>query len=153
MLSLDVGLTHYLAEIRKFPMLLPDQEAAYATRWREHGDRVLTPRERCIFEARFLSEPSVRLHDMAFHASGCDRLKFARLRKFVLRFARAWRTKLRIKGAILPSAYRSSICLPCGGKEECRRLSLAAISSGLYLYRTRASRTCDLARELNGRQG
>src|ERR1700748_2612035 len=38
-LSLDAGLTHYLAEIRKFPMLLPDQEAAYAARLREHGDR------------------------------------------------------------------------------------------------------------------
>src|SRR5882757_7220349 len=39
MLSLDAGLTHYLAEIRKFPMLRPDQESAYAKRWREHGDR------------------------------------------------------------------------------------------------------------------
>ena len=39
MLSTDRGLTHYLAEIRKFPMLRPDQEVAYATRWREHGDR------------------------------------------------------------------------------------------------------------------
>jgi RNA polymerase sigma-32 factor len=38
-LSLDAGLTHYLAEIRKFPMLLPEQEAAYAARLREHGDR------------------------------------------------------------------------------------------------------------------
>jgi RNA polymerase sigma-32 factor len=38
-LSLDAGLTHYLAEIRKFPMLLPEQEVAYAARLREHGDR------------------------------------------------------------------------------------------------------------------
>src|SRR3979490_2653721 len=38
-LSLDTGLTHYLTEIRKFPMLRPDQESAYAKRWREHGDR------------------------------------------------------------------------------------------------------------------
>src|SRR6478672_8618248 len=38
-LSLDRGLTHYLTEIRKFPMLRPDQEAAYAMRWREHADR------------------------------------------------------------------------------------------------------------------
>ena len=38
-LSFDAGLTHYLAEIRKFPMLLPEQEAAYAARLREHGDR------------------------------------------------------------------------------------------------------------------
>jgi RNA polymerase sigma-32 factor len=39
MLSLDGGLTHYLTEIRKFPMLQPDEEAAYAKRWREQGDR------------------------------------------------------------------------------------------------------------------
>jgi len=39
MLYTDRGLTHYLAEIRKFPMLRPDQEVAHATRWREHGDR------------------------------------------------------------------------------------------------------------------
>jgi len=39
MLSLDAGLTNYLAEIRKFPMLRPDQESAYAKRWREQGDR------------------------------------------------------------------------------------------------------------------
>jgi RNA polymerase sigma-32 factor len=39
MLSLDGGLTHYLTEIRKFPMLRPDQESAFAKRWREQGDR------------------------------------------------------------------------------------------------------------------
>jgi len=39
MLSLDAGLTHYLTEIRKFPILRPEREAAYAVRWREHGDR------------------------------------------------------------------------------------------------------------------
>ncbi|MDE5463973.1 RNA polymerase sigma factor RpoH [Bradyrhizobium sp. CSS354] len=39
MLSPEGGLTHYLAEIRKFPMLRPDQEMTYAKRWREHGDR------------------------------------------------------------------------------------------------------------------
>jgi RNA polymerase sigma-32 factor len=39
MLSLDGGLTHYLTEIRKFPMLLPEEESAYAKRWREQGDR------------------------------------------------------------------------------------------------------------------
>src|SRR6476620_8336578 len=39
MLSLDAGLMNYLAEIRKFPMLRPDQESAYAKRWRKHGDR------------------------------------------------------------------------------------------------------------------
>ncbi|MGY2901333.1 RNA polymerase sigma factor RpoH [Bradyrhizobium sp. URHC0002] len=39
MLSLDAGLTQYLTEIRKFPMLRPEEETAYAKRWREHGDR------------------------------------------------------------------------------------------------------------------
>src|SRR6476619_6846175 len=39
MLSPDRGLTHYLTQIRQFPMLRPGQEMAYATRWREHGDR------------------------------------------------------------------------------------------------------------------
>src|SRR4051812_27050097 len=36
---LDAGLAHYLTEIRKFPILRPDQESAYAKRWRDHGDR------------------------------------------------------------------------------------------------------------------
>src|ERR1700710_1794755 len=38
-LSLDSGLTHYLTEIRKFPMLKPDEETAYAKRLRDKGDR------------------------------------------------------------------------------------------------------------------
>jgi RNA polymerase sigma-32 factor len=37
--SVDVGLSKYLVEIRKFPMLKPEQELAYARRWREHRDR------------------------------------------------------------------------------------------------------------------
>jgi RNA polymerase sigma-32 factor len=36
--SLDGGLSKYLAEIRKYPMLEPEQEAAYARRWHEHRD-------------------------------------------------------------------------------------------------------------------
>ena len=32
------GLTRYLAEIRKFPMLTPDEEFMLAKRWTEHGD-------------------------------------------------------------------------------------------------------------------
>jgi len=32
------GLSHYLAEIRKFPMLEPQQEYMLGKRWREHGD-------------------------------------------------------------------------------------------------------------------
>jgi RNA polymerase sigma-32 factor len=37
--SADGGLAKYLTEIRKFPILRPEQEMAYARRWREHGDR------------------------------------------------------------------------------------------------------------------
>ena len=33
------GLSRYLAEIRKFPMLAPDEEFMLAKRWREHGDQ------------------------------------------------------------------------------------------------------------------
>jgi RNA polymerase sigma-32 factor len=35
----DGGLSRYLDEIRKFPMLEPQQEYMLAKRWREHGDR------------------------------------------------------------------------------------------------------------------
>src|SRR4029077_8253704 len=37
--SVDAGLSRYLAEIRKFPILTPEEELAYAKRWREHQDR------------------------------------------------------------------------------------------------------------------
>src|ERR1700723_3425114 len=37
--SVDAGLSKYLVEIRKFPLLKPEQELAYARRWREHRDR------------------------------------------------------------------------------------------------------------------
>ena len=33
------GLSRYLAEIRKFPMLAPDEEFMLAKRWQEHGDQ------------------------------------------------------------------------------------------------------------------
>jgi len=36
--SVDAGLSKYLAEIRKFPLLKPEEEVAYARRWREHRD-------------------------------------------------------------------------------------------------------------------
>jgi len=35
----DSGLTQYLEEIRRFPMLEPQGEYLLAKRWREHGDR------------------------------------------------------------------------------------------------------------------
>ena len=38
-LKAESGLTHYLEEIRRFPMLEPQQEYMLAKSWREHGDR------------------------------------------------------------------------------------------------------------------
>ena len=35
----EPGLRRYLAQIRQFPMLAPEQEYLLAKRWREHGDR------------------------------------------------------------------------------------------------------------------
>ncbi|MFG1294576.1 MULTISPECIES: RNA polymerase sigma factor RpoH [Xanthobacter] len=37
--SAEGGLTRYLEEIRRFPMLEPEQEYMLAKSWREHGDR------------------------------------------------------------------------------------------------------------------
>src|SRR5512133_974481 len=37
-LTAESGLTRYLEEIRRFPMLEPQQEYMLAKRWREHGD-------------------------------------------------------------------------------------------------------------------
>ncbi len=38
-LATEGGLSRYLDEIRKFPMLEPDEEYMLAKRWREHNDR------------------------------------------------------------------------------------------------------------------
>ncbi len=38
-LSAEGGLSRYLNEIRRFPMLEPQEEYMLAKRWREHGDR------------------------------------------------------------------------------------------------------------------
>ena len=38
-LATEGGLSRYLDEIRKFPMLKPDEEYMLAKRWREHDDR------------------------------------------------------------------------------------------------------------------
>ena len=35
----EAGLARYLDEIRKFPMLAPDEEYMLAKAYREHGDR------------------------------------------------------------------------------------------------------------------
>jgi RNA polymerase sigma-32 factor len=37
--SIGSGLTHYLAQIRKFPILTQEEETRFARRWRQHGDR------------------------------------------------------------------------------------------------------------------
>jgi RNA polymerase sigma-32 factor len=37
-LTAEPGLTHYLSEIRRFPMLEPQEEFMLGKRWREHGD-------------------------------------------------------------------------------------------------------------------
>src|SRR5258708_8892988 len=38
-LTADPGLTHYLEEVRRFPMLERQEEYMLGKRWREHGDR------------------------------------------------------------------------------------------------------------------
>ena len=38
-LSSEGRLAHYLDEIKRFPILEPQQEYMLAKRWREHGDR------------------------------------------------------------------------------------------------------------------
>ena len=38
-LTAESGLTRYLEEIRRFPMLEPHEEFMLAKRWREQGDR------------------------------------------------------------------------------------------------------------------
>ena len=38
-LKAESGLSHYLDEIRRFPMLEPQEEYMLARRWRKHGDR------------------------------------------------------------------------------------------------------------------
>lgn len=37
--AIGSGLTHYLAQIRKFPILTQEEETRFARRWRQHGDR------------------------------------------------------------------------------------------------------------------
>jgi RNA polymerase sigma-32 factor len=37
-LTAESGLIHYLEEIRRFPLLEPQDEYTFAKRWREHGD-------------------------------------------------------------------------------------------------------------------
>ncbi|MGL4439729.1 MAG: RNA polymerase sigma factor RpoH [Bosea sp. (in: a-proteobacteria)] len=43
-MAAEGGLSRYLDEIRKFPMLKPDEEFMLAKRWREHDDRIAAHR-------------------------------------------------------------------------------------------------------------
>jgi len=43
-LTAESGLSRYLDEIRRFPMLEPQEEYMLAKRWREHGDRIAAHR-------------------------------------------------------------------------------------------------------------
>jgi RNA polymerase sigma-32 factor len=43
-LTAESGLSRYLEEIRRFPMLEPQEEYMLAKRWREHGDRAAAHR-------------------------------------------------------------------------------------------------------------
>jgi Sigma-70 factor, region 1.2 len=38
-LNSESGLARYLEETRRFPLLTPEEEIEFATRWREYGDR------------------------------------------------------------------------------------------------------------------
>jgi RNA polymerase sigma-32 factor len=38
MLQGEGGLSRYLSEIRKFPLLVPEEEYMFAKRWKEHED-------------------------------------------------------------------------------------------------------------------
>jgi len=51
----EPGLTHYLGEIRRFPMLERQEEYLLAKRWREHGDRAST----AIATRRTSSSPAI----------------------------------------------------------------------------------------------
>src|SRR6201997_3174471 len=44
LLTAESGLSHYLEEIRRFPMLEPQEEYMLAKSWREHGDRTAAHR-------------------------------------------------------------------------------------------------------------
>jgi RNA polymerase sigma-32 factor len=59
MLPPEVGLMYYLTEIRKFPMLRPDEESAYAKRWREQGDS----------EAAYAHRPVDKVHQIEARAA------------------------------------------------------------------------------------
>ena len=38
----EAGLNRYLTEIKKFPILAPEEEYMLATQWREHGEKLIS---------------------------------------------------------------------------------------------------------------
>ena len=54
------GLTRYLEEIRRFPMLEPQEEFMLAKSWKEHGDRDAA--HRLVTSHFFIRRYSVRRH-------------------------------------------------------------------------------------------
>ena len=64
-ISAESGLSRYLEEIRRFPMLEPQEEYMLAKSWREHGDRSgrrhfgSNPREE---HAKFSAAPNLTVH-------------------------------------------------------------------------------------------
>ena len=80
LMTAEGGLTRYLEEIRRFPMLEPQEEYMLAKRWREHGDNGTITFE--IVEARpparlvrRIADPSLPFggtwtYELTPHASG-----------------------------------------------------------------------------------
>ena len=79
-LSPEGNLSRYLSEIRKFPLLEPQEEFMLAKRWREHGDsqelgqrkhmlaqalKQLSDRERHIIVERRLADEPQTLEDLS----------------------------------------------------------------------------------------
>src|SRR6059036_3246521 len=63
----EAGLNRYLAEIKKFPILAPEEEYMLAKRWEEHQDTEAA--------ARLVNSPAARRQDR----DGVSRLRLAGL--------------------------------------------------------------------------
>ncbi len=65
-MSPDGGLSRYLTEIRKFPMLPKDEEFMLAQRWKEHQDpqaahKMVTSRRATFWDCKSENERSFSL--------------------------------------------------------------------------------------------
>ena len=61
-LNPDSNLSRYLQDIRKFPLLEPEEEYMLAKRWKEHEDQEAAAKMAlAALEARVRSEPSGRV--------------------------------------------------------------------------------------------